>query len=62
MGGGTAAHVYDLHIIVAVYREMDKTGMQPDIDQLSFFQHFTAVHNEIRSGGIQVFLDILAAV
>ena len=62
VGGGTAAHVDDLHKIMLVLGKMNKTGMWTDADQLASLQHLFTVYDKFLAGGVKLFFDVLVAV
>ncbi len=58
MGGGAAAHVNNLNIVVLVRRKMHETGVGADIDELSCIQHPAAVHHKFLPGGVKALLHL----
>ena len=52
---GSPAHIYDLHIIVAVHGKPDKPCMRTNRNQLPVVQHPRAVHRKFLAGGVKLF-------
>lgn len=62
VGGGAAAHVHHLHIVVSVFWEPGKAGVAPQLDEFSGLQHFAAVHHKVLLGGVEFPLNGFVAL